>query len=107
MFIPELHEVITSSLSFRSMLELAYQGVKTVVVMVVVFAKNVLWFAFNSVFPPVLDEAAPPQPPSEMNSDMFVYTNSVRSSEARPAVLTAEEQRQQRLQALAARGIVN
>ena len=77
------------------------------VVMVVVFAKNVLWFAFNSVFPPVLDEAAPPQPPSEMNSDMFVYTNSVRSSEARPAVLTAEEQRQQRLQALAARGIVN
>ncbi|KAM7458473.1 hypothetical protein BLSTO_00770 [Blastocystis sp. subtype 1] len=96
-FIPELHEVITSSLSFRSMLELAYQGVKTVVVMVVVFAKNVLWFAFNSVFPPVLDEVTPPQPPSEMNSDI----------EARPAVLTAEEQRQQRLQALAARGIVN
>lgn len=107
MFIPELHEVITSSLSFRSMLELAYQGVNTMVVMVVVFAKNVLWFAFNSVFPPVLDEVTPPQPPSDMNSDMCVYTNSVRSSEARPAVLTAEEQRQQRLQALAARGIVN
>lgn len=83
MFIPELHEVITSSLSFRSMLELAYQGVKTVVVMVVVFAKNVLWFAFNSVFPPVLDEVTPPQPPSEINSDMCVYINSVRSSEAR------------------------
>lgn len=107
MFIPELHEVITSSLSFRSMLELAYQGVKTVVVMLAVFAKNVLWFAFNSVFPPVLDEAAPPQPPSEMNSDMYVWKSSVRSSEARPAALTAEEQRQQRLQALAARGIVN
>ena len=107
MFIPELHEVITSSLSFRSMLELAYEGVKYVVVTLVVLVKNVLWFAFNSVFPPRLEEAAPPQPPSGLSSDMSVRRSRVSHSEARPAVLTAEEQRRQRLQALAARGIVN
>ena len=107
MFIPELHEVITSSLSFRSMLELAYDGVKVVVMTLVVAVKNVLWFIFNSVFPPILDEAIPPQPPSGMNSDMFVRNCFMRNRESRPGILTAEEQRQQRLQALAARGIVN
>lgn len=72
MYIPELHEVISSSLSFRSMLGLAYDGVKALLMMLVTFVKNVLWFVFNSVFPPISDEATPPQPPSGMNSDMSV-----------------------------------
>ena len=69
MYIPEIHEVLGSSLSFQSMIKLAYDGVKYVVIMLLVFLKNVLWFVFNSVFPPKVEDELP-QPASGMNSDV-------------------------------------
>lgn len=69
MYIPEIHEVLGSSLSFRSMVELAYDGIKYVVIMLLVFLKSALWFVFNSVFPPKVEEELP-QPASGLNSDV-------------------------------------
>ena len=51
------------------MVELAYDGIKYVAIMLLVFLKSALWFVFNSVFPPKVEEELP-QPASGLNSDV-------------------------------------
>lgn len=53
-YIPEIHQALGSCLSFGTMMNQAYEGLKSVVKVCVVGVLSVLKFVFDSIFPPVI-----------------------------------------------------
>ncbi|KAK8808277.1 hypothetical protein JH06_4007 [Blastocystis sp. subtype 4] len=101
-YIPELHQALGSCLSFGTMICQAYEGLKSVGKVCIVGILSMLKFIFDSIFPPVMKEEVP-KPNLEINSDLHVKCSPIIYRES--GVVSAEEARQKRLEALAARGI--